>query len=343
MANSVADGGLTFLDYIKMKDPTGLKLMPSAAVLNQFNLPLQDGPVTPSNADLGHRVTIDTALPVTSIGKVNQGTARTKGTTEQRTEAMAMFTGKASVDIKMKYTLGATKFAGMRASQDRKFIESMSQKVANTFLYGSGTADEGGFDGIATRMGALNAPAPGTNGSQVWSKGAVVGGDGASIFIVDWNADSGVHWIYPEMPESGGLVVHDHGEDVPLNDKDGNQYFAAVTEYYWNIGIAVEDPRHIARLCNIDTSDANLGGVATQGFLVDTLLDILGYMPPADGFNRVMYCHPRILVAWRKQILNKTAPLYITMEEYLGVITPHFEGIPIRRIDQASLAESTVS
>lgn len=344
MANAVIDASLNFFDFQKLLDPTGTKTMPVVEVLNQINAPLQDGPITPSNAILGHRVEIRASLPTTVIGQLNKGVPKSKGTTEQRNESMAMFVNRGVVDSRQKKIWGEAIFNDMRATQDRAAVESMSQYVASQFAYGSGAANSGGFDGLATRMSSLNAPAPGTNGSQVWSKGAVVGGDSTSAFICDWNADVGVHWIYPANSPSGGLDIEDKGENVPTLDADGtNSYFASVTEYTWSIGIAVEDPRRIARLANIDASDANLGGLATQGLIIDSLVDILSYMPAPTGFNRVMYVHARILAAWRKQITGKTAPLFITMAEYLGEMMPHFDGVPVRRLDQLVLSESAVA
>lgn len=344
MANTVVDSALNFHDFQKLLDPTGTKAMPVVEVLNQINAPLQDGPITPSNALLGHRVEIRASLPTTTIGQINKGVPKSKGTTQQRNESMAMFVNRGSVDSRQKKLWGEEMFNNMRATQDRAAVESMSQYVASQFAYGSAAANSGGFDGLATRMSTLNAPAPGTNGSQVWSKGTVAGGDGTSVLICDWNADSGLHWIYPANSKSGGLDIEDKGENVPTLDADGtNSYFASVTEYTWSIGIAVEDPRRIARLANIDTSDANLGGTATQGLLIDSLVDILSYMPSPMGYNRVMYVHARILAAWRKQITGKSTPLYLTLEQYLGEMVPHFEGIPVRRLDQLLLSESTVS
>jgi hypothetical protein len=342
---ATADSGLTIVDLMKGLDPTGLKLMPVVEVLNQINAPLQDGPITASNALLGHRINLRSALPTTSIGQINKGVVRSKATTEQRNEQMAMFVNRSTIDARQEDILGTALFNGERANQDRAAVESMSQYVANQFAYGNGTTVQGGgFDGLATRMSALNTPAPGTNGSQVWSMGTVVGGDGTSIFIVDWHSEMGVHWIYPANSTTGGLKIDDKGKNVPIIDSDGtNSYFAAVTEYQWSIGIAVEDPRRIARLANIDTSDANLGGLATQGLLINSLIDILNYMPSSLGFNRVMYAHARVLAAWQKQIIGKTAPLFLTLAEYLGENVPHFNGIPVRRLDQISLSESTVS
>lgn len=344
MAFNVTDSRLTFLDFQRQLDPTGTKLMPVAEVLNQVNAPLQDGPITKSNADLGHRVTIRTGLPVVSTGKVDKGIAKSKSTTEQRTESMAMFVGRSEIDRRNMDLYGVEKYKLKRASEDITFSEAFSQYVALQFLYGTIASDEATFDGIATRMPSLQAPQPGASpqGAQVWSAGAVSGGDGTSVYIVDWNADRGVHWIYPEESQTGGLQVRNH-DNVPVNDADGNSFFADVSEYIWNIGIAVEDPRRIARLANVDDSDANLGAANTQGYIVDKLVRILARMPSSDGFNRVMYAHSDILAAFELQIMNKTAPLFLTRAEYLGKPTLMFHGYPLRRIDQASLSEGTVS
>jgi hypothetical protein len=339
---AVTDTRATFLDFQKKMDPDGKNLLPIAEVLNQVNAPLQDGEITPSNAPLGHRVTMRTSFPVVSTGKVNQGIARSKGTTEQRNESMALFVGRSETDRKLIKKMGEENYRMHRAGEDIAFSEAFSQYVARQFAYGSVSNDEATFDGVSTRMPNLNQPPPGQNGSQVWSMGAVSGGDGSSIYVTDWNPDRGVHWIYPEASKSGGLTVENH-EYVPLNDVDNNQFFGDVSEYEWNIGLAVEDPRRIARLANIDISDANLGNAATQGQLIDSLIDIFSYMPSKMGFNRVMYCHSRLFAAFHKQAIHAKTTVLISMNEYLGEMIPHFDGVPIRRLDQASIAESTVT
>lgn len=343
MAQAVYDTGLSFMDFMAQVAPDGKTLMPIAEVLNQVNMPLQDGPVTPSNALVGHRVTVETALPTVSLGKFDQGIPTSKGTSEQRNESMALFVSANQIDNKYRKVWGP-KFDQFRFGKDRPHVRAMSQQVALHFAYGEQGAqlDEGSFDGLAIRMPALQQPAPGTAGSQVWSKGTVVGGDGTSAYVVDWNADMGVHWIYPEMDANGGLEVKSF-EEFPITDKDGSQYVGTRTEFYWAIGLAVENPNHIARLANIDTSDANLGATNTQGNIVDGLIDILSYMPGDEGFSRVIYIHPRIYAAWWKQLLGKGAPQYITQGEYLGKPAMMFNGHPLRRLDRLSIAEGTVS
>jgi hypothetical protein len=325
----------------KQLDPSGEKFLPVAEVLNQINAPLQDGPITPSNADLGHRIVMRSSLPTVALAKANKGAPASKSTTEVRNESMALFDASSEVDVKERHLIGATKFNMARAREDMAFAEAMSQAVAAQLAYGSIATNASGFDGLATRLSAINKPTPGNNGSQVWSMGAN-GGDGSSIYIVDWG-EMACHWIYPEDSGTGGLAVIDHGDNVRVTDVDGNGFYAAVTQYLWSIGFAVEDPRRIARLANIDVSDANLGGLATQGLLINTLIKMLSRMPNPIGFNRVMYAHTDVISAFELQILGKTAPLYLTMDQYLGQMIPHFRNIPLRRLDQLSISEGTVS
>jgi hypothetical protein len=338
---AITDGRITFMDMVRGLGPDGKSVMVVAEVLNQTNPMLQDGPITPSNADLGHRVTLRSGLPTVTTGKIDKGVPRSKSATEQRNESMALFVGRSEIDVRQKKVFGQTKYNQKRASEDLTFAESFSQFITGQALYGSVNADEGTIQGIATRMPALQQPNYGVGASQVWSKGSVVGGDGTSIYIIDWG-ERGVHWIYPESASNVGLDSADKGEHQ-VNDADGNPFFADITEYNWQIGIAVEDPRRIARLANIDISDAALGTGMTQGRLADSLMDVIGAMPPADGYNRIIYAPGRIAVAFNKQISNLGAGVPLTMEQYLGKKIPHILGVPIRQVDQISLSESTVS
>jgi len=338
---AITHGRITFMDFIRALGPDGKSIMTVAEVLNQSNPMLQDGPILKSNADLGHRVTLRSGLPTVTTGKIDKGVPRSKSATEQKTESMALFVGRSEIDVRNKQTFGQDKYDRKRAQEDLSFAESFSQFVTLQALYGAVNSDEGTIQGLATRMPALQQPAYGVGASQVWSKGTVTGGDGTSMYVVDWG-ERGAHWIYPEASSTGGLKSMDKGEHQ-VTDVDGNPFFADITEYNWSIGIAVEDPRHIARLANIDISDALLGTGMTQGRLTDSLMDVIGAMPAADGMQRIIYAPGRIIVGLNKQLNNLGAGVPLTVEEYLGKRMLHFQGAPLRQVDQISLSETTVS
>lgn len=345
MAVTVSDGRSTFLDIQKMIGQDG-KPLPIAETLNQVNKALQDAPILPSNAPLGHRVTYRLGLPAISTGKVDRGIPKSKSTTTQSNESMGFFTARSEVDLKQRHMLGDEMFDAHRATLDAAYAEAFAQFVTAQLFYGSVLSDEATFEGFIPRMPNLQRPFPGPtgNGSQVMSNGIVTGGDGTSIIVVDW-APRGCHLIYPMGSKSGGLteINYDDAMGIPVTDVNGLQFQAAVTEWIWNIGLAVEDPRRMARIANVDIADASLGANATQAQIIDSLIELTALMPDPAGFNRVAYMHPLLLSAFHKQTIHTTNTLLIHLSEYLGALTPHFEDIPFRRVDQLLSSEGTVS
>jgi hypothetical protein len=326
----------TLLDIAKQTDPDGKPAM-VIEILNQKNPILQDAPAYPSNAQMGNRVTLRSALPTVGFSKVNKGVVRSKGGTEQKIDTIGLIAGLSEVDSKLRKIVGDGAFNAARMNEDRGFIESMTQLVALTTLYGDEKTNAASFTGLAPRMGAT---ASAITGSQVWSMGSVSGGDGTSMYIVDWGRDS-VHLIYPRDGAGvAGVDVQDKGE-LRVTDVDGNPMMAFVTAYDWLVGLTVKDPRHIARLANIDVSDANVAS-PSQGKLIPALIDVLANMPDPAGSRRVIYCARRLWAAFWKQAIDK-ANAALSMSDYLNQPTPHFLGYPIRTLDQISMAESTVS
>jgi hypothetical protein len=338
---AIVDTRSTFSDLARATDPNGAPAQ-VYEIMDQVNPILMDAPAYPSNAPLGNRVTIRTSLPTVQGAKINKGTTKSKGTTEQRTDAIGLIDGRSEFDRKIRKTMGSEQYLAERQRQDRGFAEALAQYLANLVFYGNVSTDETAFDGLATRMATSNAGTT-LSASQVWlhsGSQAVVGSDGTSMFVVDWGKDS-CHLIYPAEGEgSGGLDV-ENIENVPVLDQDSVSFQGDVTQYLWAVGLTVKDPRHIARIANIDVSDANIAS-PLQGTLIDRLIDVLCEMPPQGNSTRVIYAHRRLHAAFIKQANNKSN-VHVLMAEYLGKMTPHYDGIPIRRSDAISVAETTVS
>lgn len=330
----MADTRLTLLDYAKSKDPDGSQAQ-ALEILNQFAPVLQDAPAYPSNAPYGNRTTFRRSLPSVGTAKINKGVTRSKSTTEQKNDAIGFFSGRSEVDARIRKVEGDAAFAARRKSEDNAFEEAFAQLITNTMFYGDQKADEASFDGLLPRMGAL---ATSITGSQVLSQGSVSGGDGCSMVIVDWG-ERGAHLIFPPNTVAG-LDIQDLGE-IPVNDADGASFQAGTTVYEWFVGLAVKDPRRIARLANIDVSDAGVDS-PTQGKLFDNLEKIMSKMPEPGGNNRVIYCPLALYPGFLKQA-RTVSNLALSMGEYLGKPTPMFWGYPLRRSDQLSITESTVA
>ncbi len=339
----MADTRLTLTDFFKSQDPDGAQAQ-AVELMQQFNPIVRDAPAFPTNAPLGNRTTFTRKLPAVGTAKINKGVTRSKSTTDQRTDAIGYLAGRSEVDERIRKVLGAAAFESRRYDEDRRFEEAFAQYQAQLSFYGDIRTDEAGYDGLATRMGALN---PGTDAAaaQVWSMGTVVGGDGTSIYMVDWGERT-CHLGYPMLGEGvSQLDIEDHGREQ-VNDVDGNPMYGYVTTYDWFTGLVVKDMRRIARLANIDSSDAALDA-PTQGKLIDSLEKIMARMPtPPRGDNvigrRILYCATALWSSFTKQARSFSNQA-LTIQDYLGQPTPHFWGHPILQCDQISTTEATVS
>ncbi len=322
----------TLLDVAKQLDPNGQPAQ-VIEVIDDLNPMIQDAPAIASNAPDGNKVTRRSTLPGVSWRKINEGVVRRKGTTHQVKDTIGMLTGLSEIDAQLLPTQGGAVFNAMRFNEDKAYMESSSQEVETTILYGNEQTEESAFTGFAPRLDAL---ATSIYGSQVRQHHAGSGADRTSLYIVDWHPDM-CALMYP-MHSQAGWQVNDLGRDRVL-DPNGKPFMAFVTEYNWHIGVTVKDPRHIARLCNIDVSTA-LADTTVK--LTDSLIHIMNAMPAKAGANRVIYCSRDMLSALELQMQAQMNVLF-SWDEYLGEKHLHFKGSPFRASDQVSSAESEIS
>ena len=325
----------SMLDVAKLLNPDGSAAL-VAEVLQQSNPFLQHAPYLPSNAEMGNRVTIRTSRTTAGWTRVNQGYTPTKGTTKQQVDTIGILSSSSEIDARILKTQGKEAFEAQRGADDRSHMQVLSETVASTILYGSQLTDEAAFTGLQLR---LETAATSISGSQVKKHHtSPSGSDYTSIYTVDWHADY-VHLIYPKKSTVPmGLDTQDKGEER-VDDADGNPMRAYVTTYDWMVGLTVKDPRHIARLCNIDVSQALTDSTT---LLVNSLIQMLNGMPQKNGAMRAMYMSRNILSAFELQLLSKSNILF-SWQEYLGEKVLTFKGIPLYACDAVSEAESLVA
>lgn len=327
---------MTLLDFAKSKKPDGTQAH-VIELMQQYNPMISDAPAYPANAPYGNRTTLRRVLPVVGTAKINKGVSRSKSETDQRQDTIGYFAGRSEIDARLMDLEGSAAFGKKRMDEDKCFEEALAQLICNTTAYGDLDSDEASFDGAATRMASLNAGTTMTD-SQVWSQGTVTGSDGCSIYIMDWG-ERAAHLIFPPNTTSG-LMVKDLGEQ-DAEDEDGAKFRAYVTLYDFYVGLCVKDPRHIARLANIDLSDALAGG-SVQGIMLDNLEQMMAHMAEPGEATRVLYCPVKLWAAFTKQARSQSNQA-LSIRDYLGKPTPHFWDYPLRKVEQLSVAEATVS
>jgi len=330
----------TLSDWAKEIDPDG-KIALAVRMLSQKNAILDDMLFKEGNLPTGERITVDTALPSVAWRLMNQGVAKSKGTTAQIDEACGMLEGRSEIDKDLAELNGNV--AAFRASEAYRFTESMSQEMSGTVFYGNGGTAPEEFTGLAPRYALTTAG----NGSNILSAGGA-GSDNSSVFLVDWGALT-VHGIFPKGSTAG--ILH---EDLGLGDAfDGsnNRFRAYMERWQWKCGIALRDWRSVVRIANIDISDL-LGLATTQATTAATFLPKLMCRAidriPSPGGNMVFYANRTVMSSLRVAMMEKATNVLAPMEGFnqMGQRIMNglsLLGVPIRICDQLIRTEAVVS
>jgi hypothetical protein len=322
----------TLLDLAKRQDPDGT-IADIVELLNQTNQVLDDMVWVEGNLETGHRSTVRTGLPSSTWRKLYGGVMPSKSKTAQVTDNTGMLEAYAEVDKALADLNGRR--AEWRLSEDKAFIESMSQEMAETVFYGNEGTEPEAFTGFAPRYNDTTAG----NGGNI-----ILGGssdtDNQSIWLVGWGPDT-VHGIIPKG-STAGLQTQDLGEQTKQN-ADGSMYQVLRTHYRWDAGLAVRDWRYVVRIANIEksalTADASAGAK-----LLDLMDEAIGLIPSLDSVRPAFYMSRTLNTYLRKQARNAVKNSTLTIEQVEdSKWKMSYDGIPIRRVDKLAANEALVA
>lgn len=322
----------TLLDLNRAMMPDG-RLAPVVEVLNATNEIMKDMPWKPSNAPTRNSVTRRSSLPTAVFSRLNAGVTRTKSTTYQVEDTMGTIDMTNEVDERA--AIIQPDINGYRATQDRAFIESMSQLISDTIIYGNEATNDMAFTGLAPRYPSSTT---GLTYPYVVS-GAGSGSDQTSMWIIDWGPY--VYGIYPPGTMAG-LKAEDRGR-VYVQPSSTSAFWALCSWFQWTGGLVVEDYRHVARIANIDVPDlANAGESGYAGAnIINLLVKALHLMPPPNGSRRVIYCNNTVMTAL-DLLANNKSTLAVGHSEVFGEEVLNYRGIPIRRVDAITNTETNI-
>ncbi len=322
----------TLLDVAKRTDSSG-RIATIVELLALTNPMIDDMPMIECNDGTRHQTTVRTGLPAVTWRKLNYGVANSKSRTAQIADTTGMLETYAKVDKALADLNGNT--AAFRLSEDKAFLEAMSQEAASTILSGDTDVDPEKFLGLGPRF---------DDHTTAESKDQIILGDGSggtdqtSIWIVGWGPES-VHGIYPKG-STGGLQARDLGEDTSV-DSNGLEFQIYRSHYKWDLGLTCRDWRDVVRICNIDKS--NLTKNAASGAdIVDLLTQGVEQFGSGKSVNAVIYCNRSIRSWLRRQIQNKTSS-QLTWENVAGKPVMMFGEFPIKRCDAITSSESVIS
>ncbi len=317
-----------------------------AEVLNEANDVVQDAIVQRGNDITSHVVSRRTALPTVNWVKVGNGWTATSGRLNQVREAMGMLKARYQCpqDV-MRLQPNPAKF---RMQQERAYIESMAQELANTLFgnYSAGslspTADPPEeFAGFQRRYASLAS----ADSNYVISNGNTTGNDNTSIWFVQWGPGK-VYLIHPRNTEGGGLKKEDKGLVYTSGDNSvasatatspnpTNSLWAYITEFAWDVGLCIEDTRTVKRLCNIDSVKGE-----THTLDEDHIIQIRNNFKTND----TIYMYANETTFTQLQILAKDKNnVHWTENNPFGKPQLYFLDMPIRRCDSISNVEGIIT
>lgn len=337
---TLSTGQLTLADWSKRIGPDG-KIDPIAELLSQTNDILEDIVFMEANQPTSHVVTVRTGLPAVYWRAYNAGVPTSKSTTAQITEPCAMLEARSHIDAKLLELNGNS--AAFRLSEESAFIEAMGQEMTGKIFNGNVGSDMKTFSGLATRYSSTTA---GNGGNVILAGGS--GSDNASVYLIVW----GEQTVFCPFPKGSraGLRSRDLGEES-VADANGAMYQAARSLFQWDGGLVVKDWRYVVRIANIDVSDW-VGVTGTQATtastnLIKLMMRAIARIPNFSMGRAAFYCNRSIQEGLMIQALEKSQNA-LSVKEALNQFGQDmrqltFQGIPVRGVDQLSIAETLVS
>jgi len=321
----------TLIDVASRLDPN-LNVDKIVELLAATNPILNDMTFMEGNLPTGHKTTVRTGLPGVTWRKLYGGVQPSKSTTAQVTDSCGMLEAYAEVDKALADLNGNA--AAFRLSEDKAFVEAMSQEMAQTLFYGNESTEPEAFTGFAPRFNSLSAQ----NGDNIVNASGS-GSDNTSIWLVVWGPNT-CHGIYPKG-STGGVQMRDLGE-VTVENVDGASGRAQMyrSHYRWDCGLTVRDWRYIVRVANIDVSD--LTTVANTKNLINWMIQAAERIPSFGAGRAAFYCNRNIREKLRLGILEKVSS-NLTFESVAGKRVMMFDEIPVVRTDALLNTESVVS
>lgn len=302
-------------------------------MLKETNEMLEDMVMLPANGVTEHVTTVRTGLPAVTWRKLNYGIKPSKSKTKKVKDSLGSLEALATVDKALVDLNGNTE--SFRVSEESAFIESMTQEMQETVIYGDTGVDPEKFMGLQSRFNDKNAE----TAANVIDAGGTTSGKLASMYLVCWGPKT-AFGLYPKETVAG-LEMRDLGEE-PAYDDDGGEYRALKTHYKWNMGLCVRDWRYIVRIANIDLKSLKVrpdpDKADTDGkVLIDLMTEALEKIPHPTG-RMAFYCNKDVRTFLRKQI-RYAANVNITMSEVAGKEVVSFDGVPVRRVDALANTE----
>lgn len=337
MASLIADGP-TIIDVEKSKDPKGNALRAANLMAQTIALDNMLNYV-PCNGGLIHRVGQIVTEPGTTIRARNEGVVATKEERVQHDEGFCDFHQWGKVDAAITEDMG--QLAIYRAQRVKSGFSAIARMKESKVFYGSKAASAGKeFDGLTIRFNAV--------GQQVIDCGGAA--TLASMWLFRASPET-FYFIYPENGTKGMRhIAHPLGVTDTQNGVTGANMSVYRDEMWQEVGIAVEDPRCIVRLANINVAhftDLTSTQAPTSFTSVLDKAMVAHDRLPTDATGRDFFVCNRSVYSGLRRLAKEKSMGAIGWGEALTVLGPRkaimIDEIPVFVSDALTIAETQVS
>ncbi len=301
------------------------KMVGIAEVLTRSNPIVQDIPLVQADSIDSHRITRRSYLPTGQWTRINQAITHTTTSTTQVTESLGTLEDITEIDTRLvDRAEDSNKF---RSDETAGKLDGLSQTLAATIIYGNAGTDPEKFNGLAPRMGALDA-----DGTIRGAGGT--GSDLTSMYIIQWGPRL-VHGIYPKGASGNVGITH---KDLGIGVKEvsaTSSYLVYRDHFKVSMGLAVWDMRAVGRLANIETTGT------TNTWDEDTLIALMNEMKDM-GQGAVIYCNSTIKTQMEIKAKDKGNVNYGTTNIF-GEDCVTFRGHPVRHCQAILNTETAIS
>ena len=284
-------------------------------------------PLKECNDGTKEKVVLRTSLPEVAWRMLNKGVKPSKSAAGEISFTTGGVEAIADIDERQMQLNGNSNEYRMRENSGHQ--EAMTQKMCQTLFYGDEKINPAGFTGLGAYYYSF------TQQDDIYKNQIVnAGGTGhklTSLWIVTFGLDT-IHGIYPKGVPAG-YRYRDNGR-VRVGDESGGSFWAYESQYNWDLGLAVRDPRYAVRLANIDTTQRD------DTTFIAKLIDAMGRIqdPYKANTKTVILCN-RDVRTYLRILASEKKNVMLNFADFMGKKLTHLDDAPIIRNDAIMTTE----
>lgn len=285
-------------------------------------------PFKPCNNNTSEIVRLRNELPEVAFRMINRGSQPTKSAVGQASFTCGGIEALAQIDERiMQLNKGSNEF---RMNENIAHQEGISQKMCQTIFYGDEKLNPAAFTGLsAFYYSKANQDA--VYADQIIDAGGT-GNNLTSLWVVTFAPDT-VYGIHPENIPAG-YKYKDNGRQAVTDDK-GGKYYAYESQFNWDMGLCVRDPRYVVRLANIDITNTE------NTTFRNKLIEAYNQIHNVDHGRTVILCNRKVQTYLAIMATN-AKNVDMRFDEFAGKKVTHFWTSPILMNDAILGTESQV-